>query len=194
MNTFFGLVLMIAMITFVVFFILFMIKRSKDRDKAKRYLIYTGISFVLMIVGMIGASSTDTPENHMTSKQIREASIKKKQEKEDNDYAKAQKKKAKQEDLANLRKDLAQVPAQTKNTITDVELSSDGSITATLNDDVLAGNSAQIKNIAKTAADSLSKLVDRNYPLPSPYDEADLGVKIVDSSGNTLYQQSTNPF
>lgn len=194
MNTFFGLILMIAMITFVVFFILFMLKRSKDRDKAKRYLMYTLISFVLMIVGMIGASSTDTPENHMTTKQIREASIKKKQEKEDNDYAKAQKKKAKQEDLANLRKDLAQVPAQTKNTITDVELSSDGSITATLNDDVLAGNSAQIKNIAKTAADSLSKLVDRNYPLPSPYDEADLGVKIVDSSGNTLYQQSTNPF
>lgn len=188
MNTFFGYILMIAMIAFVVFFILFMMKRNKNRDKAKRYLKYTLISFVVMIIGMIGVSATDTPENHMTAKQIRQASEKKKQEKADKEYAKQQKDKAKREDLKNLRNDLAQVPSETKGLVTSTDLSSDGSLTATVSDKVLEQNAAQIKEDSKMLANSLSKIVDKNYPLPEPYDGADVGVTVQDSAGNKLYQ------
>lgn len=193
MNTLFGFITLIAMVAIIVFLVLFLVQRSKDRVKAKQYLKLFLLSFVIMFFGLIGTSMTDTsstPQHHMTAKEAKQASEKK----ADQEYAKKQKEQTKKENLAKLRKDLAEVPSRTKNTITSVDLSSDGSLTATMSDEVLEGNSAQIKNIAKTAADSLSNLVDRNYPLPSPYDEADVGVKIVDSSGNTLYQQSTNPF
>ena len=193
MNAFFGFITLIAMVAIIVFLVLFLIQRSKNRVKAKQYLKLFLLSFVIMFFGLIGTSMTDTsstPQHHMTAKEAKQASEKK----ADQEYAKKQKEQTKKENLAKLRKDLAEIPSQTKNTITNVDLSSDGSLTATMSDEVLEGNSAQIKNIAKTAADSLSNLVDRNYPLPSPYDEADVGVKIIDSSGNTLYQQSTNPF
>ena len=193
MNALFGFITLIAMVAISVFLVLFLVQRSKNRVKAKQYLKLFLLSFVIMFFGLIGTSMTDTsstPQHHMTAKEAKQASEKK----ADQEYAKKQKEQTKKENLAKLRKDLAEVPSRTKNTITSVDLSSDGSLTATMSDEVLEGNSAQIKNIAKTAADSLSNLVDRNYPLPSPYDEADVGVKIVDSSGNTLYQQSTNPF
>lgn len=193
MNALFGFITLIAMVAIIVFLVLFLVQRSKNRVKAKQYLKLFLLSFVIMFFGLIGTSMTDTsstPQHHMTAKEAKQASEKK----ADQEYAKKQKEQTKKENLAKLRKELAEVPSRTKNTITSVDLSSDGSLTATMSDEVLEGNSAQIKNIAKTAADSLSNLVDRNYPLPSPYDEADVGVKIVDSSGNTLYQQSTNPF
>ena len=63
-----------------------------------------------------------------------------------------------------------------------------------MSDEALTGTDSQLKNIAKTAADSLSKLVDRNAPLPSKYEYTDVGITINDSAGNKIYQSPTSPF
>lgn len=193
MNTFFGFITLIAMVAIIVFLVLFLAKRSKDRDKAMQYLKLFLLSFVVMFFGIIGTSMTDTsstPQHHMTAKEAKQASEKK----ADEEYAKKQKDKAKKENLANLQKELANISTSTKGAITSATIDDQGNLSATLSDEALSGTDAQIKDIAKTAADSLSKIVDRNAPLPSKYEFTDVGITINDSAGNQIYQSPTSPF
>lgn len=199
MSTFFGLIELIAMVTMIVYLVKFFRNRKKDYDKSRTFLKYFFYSLgIVFVCSIITSFTDDSSSTHHETKQEQAQNAKKakqaSEEKADKEYAKEQKNKTKQEDLKRLRSELSKVSSSTNGVIESASIDSNGNLSAIMSDQVLEGNSAQIKEVAKTAADSLSKLVDRNYPLPSPYDQADVGVTILDNAGNVLYQAPTSPF